>query len=146
MKKRKELLIYGIVLIVLAIIDILKLILDLDSDIFGTVQTEDQLVQTVIKIVFYVIISISALSILIELFLGGKGIAESKNPSGAKFHISLAKFIGIINIVFAVIIVISMFNSTDLKSDFETLSLCMIDIIFMFSYASVAKSVRNGEN
>ena len=145
MKKRKELLIYSIVLIGLAILDILQLILDLDSGIFELLKTEDELVQTVMKVIFYVIISITALSILIELYLGGKGIAESKNPSGAKFHISLSKFIGIINIVFAVITVISMFNSTNLKSDFETLSLCVIDIIFMFSYANAAKRVRNGE-
>jgi bacteriorhodopsin len=132
-------------LIGLAIIDILQLILDLDSGVFDVLKTEDALIQTVMKVIFYVIISIIGLSILIELYLGGKGIAESKNPSGAKFHISLAKFIAIINIVLAVITVISMFNSTNLKSDFETLSLCTIDIIFMFSYASAAKRVRNGE-
>ena len=145
MKKRKELLIYGVALVVLAIIEGLNILLDFRAGAFDMVTTEDELVQRVTNIILYVIIGFSALSILIELYLGVKGIMESRNPSGGKFHISLARFIGILNLVLIAILGLALLNSENLRNDLKTISLCAVDIIFMFSYASAAKSVRNGE-
>jgi peptidoglycan/LPS O-acetylase OafA/YrhL len=96
------------------------------------------------KTVLYVVTGYAVWTILLGLYLGIKGIAESRNPSGGRLHIFLARLIGIINLVLAVILGLSLLDSTDFWHDFETFGLCVIDLIFMFSYASAAKAVRNG--
>ena len=145
MKKSTQLLIYSISILVIAIVDLITLVLNFRGGIFDSVTHEDATVQTVTNIVLGVIVGISALSILIGLYLGGKGIAESKNASGGKLHIKLAKLIAILNVILLVIVGLSLFNSTNLRSDLETAGLCLVDAILMFSYVEVAKAVRNGE-
>lgn len=144
MKKRTELFIYGIVLIGLAIIDILTLAMDFRGGLIESLTTPDPSMETV-KIVLYVVVGYAVWSILLGFYLGVKGITESRNPSGGRLHIFLAKLVGFINLVLAVILGLSLLDSTDLWHDLETFGLCMIDLIFMFSYASAAKAVRRGE-
>ena len=143
MKKTKELLIYGIVLIVLAVIDIITLAMDFSGGLLDSLTTTDVSMETA-KLVLYVVVGFAVWSILVGLFLGIKGVVESRNPSGSRLHIFLARFVGVINLVLAVILGLSLLDSTDLWHDLETFGLCMIDMIFMFSYASAAKAVRNG--
>jgi hypothetical protein len=145
MRKTTELLIYGIVLIGLAIIDIYTLVLDFNAGLLEMLTTTDVSMETA-KIVLYVVVGLAVWSILVGLFLGIKGVVESRNPSGSRLHIFLARFVGVINLVLAVILGLSLLDSTDLWHDLETFVLCMVDLIFMFSYASAAKAVRNGEN
>jgi hypothetical protein len=145
MRKTTELLIYGIVLIGLAIIDIYTLVLDFNAGLLEMLTTTDVSMETA-KIVLYVVVGFAVWSILVGLFLGIKGVVESRNPSGSRLHIFLARFVGVINLVLAVILGLSLLDSTDLWHDLETFVLCMVDLIFMFSYASAAKAVRNGEN
>lgn len=146
MKKTKQLFIYGIVLVALAVIDLLKLILDFRAGLFEMVVHSDKTVQDVTNIVLYVIIGFSVLSMLIGFYLGGKGIAESRNPSGDRLHIVIARVIGTLNLIMMVIVGLSLLNSTDLLHDLETLGLYTIDMILFYSYANVAKAVRNGED
>ena len=145
MKKKTELLIYGIVLIALAIIDIFSLAMNFRGGLVESLTADTEFSVEIVKAVLYVMVGISVLSILLGLYLGIKGIMESRNPSGGRLHISLAKLVGIINLIFAIILGFSLLNSTDLWNDMETFGLCMVDLIFMFSYASAAKAVRNGK-
>ena len=144
MRKTKELFIYGIALFALAVIDMLTFILDIRAGLFDMIGSEDTLEQKVTNIIIYVMAGWCIISILINAYLGIKGIAESKNASGGRLHIFIAKFIGIVNLIFAIILGIGLLDSTDLLSDLETFGLCVVDMILMFSYASAAKAVKNG--
>ena len=78
MKKTKELLIYGIVLIVLAVIDIITLAMDFSGGLLDSLTTTDVSMETA-KIVLYVVVAFAVWSILVGLFLGIKGVVESRN-------------------------------------------------------------------
>ena len=144
MKKRTELVLYSIALIVIALCDLGMLVLDFRGGYFENITSDDALVEKVFNIFTKVLFGIASLSILINVYLAVKGFAELGNFSGGRFHIILARIIGIFNLILAVILGLALLDSTDFWHDFETLGLCVIDLIFMFSYASAAKAVRNG--
>ena len=145
MKKRTEIFLYGIALIILAIIDAITLLMDFNEGFFNGIVHPDPTVQNVTNIVLYVLLSWAILSILIGFYLGVKGIADSRGGYGSRLHIVLARIIGIINVILLIILGLGLLDSTDLWHDLETVGLCLVDIILMFSYASAAKAVRNGE-
>ena len=145
MKKTTQLLIYSIVLIGLAVIDVLTLMMDFRAGLWEMLLQADPTLQDAVSIVLYLMVGFSVLSILIGFYLGGKGLLEVRSPSGDRLHIVLARVIGTINLLLAAFFALSLLDSTDLLHDLETLGLCVIDMILMYSYANVAKAVRNGE-
>ena len=145
MRKTTQLLIYSIVLIGLAVIDVLTLMMDFRAGLWEMLLQADPTLQDAVSIVLYVMVGFSVLSILIGFYLGGKGLLEVRSPSGDRLHIVLARVIGTINLLLAAFFALSLLDSTDLAHDLETLGLCVIDVILMYSYANVAKAVRNGE-
>ena len=145
MKKRTELVLYSIALIVIALCDLGMLVLDFRSGYFENITSDDALVEKVFNIFMKVLFGIASLSILINVYLAVKGFAELGNFSGGRFHIILARIIGIFNLILAVILGLALLDSTDLTTDLKTFGLCIVDMILMFSYAKAAKAVRNGE-
>jgi hypothetical protein len=142
MKKAKELFIFGVVILAIAAVDLISFIVELCTLDFSIYANEEKLAQTVLKVVTIVCLVISAVSILVSVYLGVKGITESKKPSGGKLHITIAKIIAIFNVVLAVFAAIVLFNSKDLFGDILTLLITIVDVIFMFSYVNAAKAVR----
>ena len=144
MKKAKELFFYGIALLVIATCDLLMLVMDLRGGDFAMVTHEDPLTQAVTNGILIAILICISISILVGGYLGVKGILESRNPSGGRLHIVIARALAILNLVLTVIMGLALFNSTDLRGDIETFLLCMADLILMSCYAKAAKAVRNG--
>ena len=145
MKKRTQVFLYGIVFIILAIIDAIMLFMDFNEGFFDEIAHPDPTVESVTNIVLYVLLAWATLSILIEFYLGIKGLADSRGPAGSRLHIFIARVIGIINVILLLILGLSLLDSTDLLHDLETVGLCLVDIILMFSYANAAKAVHNFE-
>ena len=145
MKKRTELVLYSIALIVIALCDLGMLVLDFRGGYFDNITSDDALVEKVFNIFMKVLFGIASLSILINVYLAVKGFAELGNFSGGRLHIVLARIIGIFNLVLTVILGLGLLDSTDLATDLKTFGLCIVDMILMFSYAKAAKAVRNGE-
>lgn len=145
MKNNKTLLIYGWLLLAIAILDLAMLVLDFIGGDFAMVTHEDQLVENLANAVIIIVLSISILSILIGGYLGIKGVLEAKNPTNATLHIILAKIIAVINVVLAVLFAIAMIGTNDLFGDIVTPSLCVLDAVIMFSYAKEAKAVQTNK-
>ena len=145
MKKRTQVLLYGIAFIILALIDAITLYMDFSEGYFDQIIHPDPTVQNVTNTILYVILAWAVLSVLTGFYFGIKGIADSRGPFGSRLHIFLARVIGIINVIMLIILGLSLLDTTDLWYDLETISLCLVDIILMFSYANAAKAVHNGE-
>ena len=145
MKKTTQLCIYGIVFFVLAVIDAITLVMDLRAGLLDMVLQAEPASKDLAIIILYVMIGFSVWSLLVELYLGCKGISESRNPSGSRLHIFVARFIGIVNLLLFIFLGISLLDSTDLMHDLETVIICAVDATLMLSYVSIAKAVHNGE-
>lgn len=145
MKKKTELLIYSIALLVIALCNLGMLVMDFNAGAFEMVTHEDALVEKVTNIILMVLLGCGIISIIANAYLGVKGIVSVVNLSHGRLHIFIAKLIGTFNLVLTVIVGLSLLNSTDLASDFKTFLLCLVDVILMYSYAKAAKAVRNGE-
>ena len=145
MKKRTELCIYCIALIVIALCDLGMLVMDVQSGYFENITSDDAMVEKAVNIFMKVLFAIASLSILINVYLAVKGFMTLGGSSDGRFHIVLASIIGILNLILAVILGLGLLDSTDLANDFKTFGLCIIDMILMFSYAKAAKAVRRGE-
>ena len=145
MKKTKELHFYAVALLILAIFDLIMIAVGFLAGDYTMIANESALVQAVTNAIIIVVLVCSLLSVLVGAYLGIKGIAEAKKPTNGKVHIVLAKIVAIFNIVLAVLMALALFGSTDLKEDITTFGICVVDAMFMFSYANAAKAVQNGE-
>lgn len=144
MKKSKELLIYSIALLFIAICEFFILLLDIRAGDYAMVTHEDALIQALTNGIIVVVLACSCISILVGGYLGIKGWLESRKPSGGSLHIVIAKIIAILNVILFIIFLLSMIGSTDLGDDIYTLATCGVDTILMFSYLGAAKAVKKG--
>ena len=146
MTNKKQLFLYGVALLIIALCNLGLLVLDYVGGDFNMVTHEDALVQAITNAIIIIVLVASSISVIVGVYLGVKGVLESKKSSGGKFHIVLAKIVAIFNLVLLIIVGLSMIGSSDLGNDVFTLATCGADTIIMFEYAKVAKAVRNGEN
>lgn len=144
-KKTKLLRFYSVALLILAAYDLITLLIGVLSDDFAMVTYEDALVQAVTNGIVVFVLALSVVTILIGGYLGIKGILECKKISAGTAHIVIAKIVGIINLVLAGFMFLALLSSENLLEDITTLGICVVDAVFMFEYAKVAKAVRNGE-
>lgn len=145
MKKSKELFIYSIVILFVALCDLVRVIIQLFKVDFNMFANEEALLQAVGKTILIIAFVISFVSIIIGIYLGAKGIAESRKTSGSRLHIVIGKFVAILNVILAICLAIALFNSKNLLDDIFSFVIALTDVIIMFSYVSTAKAVRNGE-
>lgn len=146
-KAQKNFRTLGILLIILAALDVLQLALNsaislVNGSFEKALNNVDAAYHDAIKIFMFVLLGISVVSMLIQVFLGVRAIQISKVPSKATLHLSIAKFLMVLNIVLAVIVAISIIGSDDIKSDIITLVLCIVDACIMYSYLKDGRSVR----
>ena len=145
MKKTKELHFYAVALLILAVFDLIMIAVGFLAGDYAMIVNESALVQAVTNAIIIVVLVCSLISVLVSAYLGVKGLMEVKKPTNCKTHILLAKIAAIFNIVLAVIMGLALFGSTDLSEDITTFGICVVDAMFMFSYANAAKAVQNGE-
>lgn len=146
-KAQKNFRFLGIMLIVLAILDVVKITLSTITDLVNDTWEKafssiDASYHDAVKIFMFVLLGISVVSLLVQVFLAIRAIQISKTPSKATLHLSIAKFLMILNIVLAVIVAISLFSSNDISDDLITLALCFVDACIMYSYLQEGKRVR----
>lgn len=145
MKKSKELFIYSIVILFVALCDLVRVIIQLCTIDFNMFANEEALLETVGKTILIIAFIISFISIIIGFYLGVKGIAESKKTSGSRLHIVIGKIVAILNVILAISLAITLFDSKNLVDDIFSFIIALTDVIIMFSYVSTAKAVRNGK-
>ena len=142
MKKNKTLYIYGILLLVVAIVDAITLIISAATGEIAMIVHEKEFVEKLANLVIIGVVACISISVLINAYLGIKGIKEATKPSGGKLHIILAKIICIINCLMALVVVIALFKSDSVWNDISTLCSCLVDASIMFFYASECKKIN----
>ena len=142
MKKNKNLYLYGVVLLSLAILDLVMFVISAVSGEIKMVVHENEGLEKFANFAIICVVGAMIVSILINAYLGIKGIKESTKPSGSKLHILIAKLLAILNIIVAVCVVVALFKSDSMWNDIWTLCVSIVDVVFMFSYAKEAKKVR----
>ena len=142
MKRNKTLLVIGWLLLIVAVVDAVDVIIGFIKNSYVVPANPDQLVQTVQTVVIIVGISFSIISILVNAFLGIRGITESSNPSGGKAHIVIAKILAVLCVIVCVLSAIALFSSKDLLADIVALAIYIVDASLMFIYVREAKAVR----
>lgn len=142
MKKNINLFTSGLILIILAVSDAFMLAASIFSDELNVLMNEAGELKNLVEILFWVIFSVSALVLIVQILLGVKGIMESKNPTSSKWHIRLAKVFAVVKFISAVLVIIGLFNSTELWSDILSAAVCIANGAIMIMYAKEAQAIR----
>ena len=142
MKKNTNLYIYGILLLVVAIVDAITLIISASTGEIAMIVHEKEFVEKLANLVIIGVVACISISVLINAYLGIKGIKEATKPSGGKLHIIIARIICIINYLMALVVVLALFKSDSMWNDICTLCSCLVDASIMFFYASECKKVN----
>ena len=145
MNNNKTLFIYGWVLSLIALTEIVLLVIGVVRNDFAMVTNPDKLVETVTNAIIIAVLILDVLSIVVDGYLGLRGVWEAQNPTSGKFHIILANIVAVINAILTVLVAIALFNSKDLLEDIITCVVSLVNTVFMFFYAKVAKAVREGK-
>ena len=142
MKKNTVLYIYGILLLAVAIVDAITLIISASTGEIAMIVHEKEFVEKLANLVIIGVVACISISVLINAYLGIKGIKEATKPSGGKLHIIIARIICIINYLMALVVVVALFKSDSMWNDICTLCSCLVDASIMFFYASECKKVN----
>lgn len=141
-KKRKELhyLSLGMfALIALKITDLLSFLMhvkDIDTTSLGDAAP------AAISLLNGMGIAISAVSIIVLAILGIKGMREAKNPTAARFHITLAFISCIVFGVSTISQIVDLIKSTSLFDDIGSVLISGLFFFDTLSYAMAARAVR----
>lgn len=142
-KSQVTLLVFSILILVIAFASTALLVGDFLTGKFNVNSAEYQSIENMVKVIFAIVVCIQIIVILAQVFIGIKGILESKKATDARLHILLAKTFAIVNVVLAVIGFIGVFDATELLfSAIAGVVTCVVDACIMFCYVKTAKEVQ----
>ena len=149
MKNRKILHDYGIILIVLAIIDLLSLVTStitqiMDGTLDNVFATVESSLLTAVKVSLVAVIVLQAVLILAQIAIGWIGLKVSRNPVANKGYITAAKVFFVLNIIATICVVIVLISSgsNQLFNNILSLLCAVADVLIYYYFIKSAKAVR----
>lgn len=144
-KNRKALKDLGILMLILCIPKIVSFIVSVFSGVLNTANYVNEVAADMVGALHALVIitlSISVISILLQVFLGCRAIQLADAPTKSRSHINLSIFITVINIILAIIAAIALFNSTNVLDDVLNLLFNLATAAIFILYTRTAKLVR----
>ena len=143
-QSRKELKITSIAVLVYAAFSLLSVLVEVFYGEINSVEIPAGSPENVLLITKIILVSVSALFFLPELYVGFKGLKEAKEPDSSHAHIIWATII----FLFAVIALISplkgIFIGDSVKQNWKSIASIAVDIALYANYIRVAKAVSDG--
>ena len=145
-KNKKNLRFMSIVLLILAGLSLLSILFELFfgelSDAFKGATLPEGATDNVILVAKIVILAISLLLLLPQVYIGIKGIKIAKNPDNSKGHIVW----GVILIVFTALglgsPIAGLIQGSDIMGNIASLCSIIVDICILYEYVSFARAVQ----
>lgn len=144
-KNKKELRNWGTFLLVFAICDAMTAggsLLSIGDVIDAITAQGDPAVVKVIMIIGGVVLAVGAIMLMLQAFIGFRGMQISKNPTDAAGHIRIAKILIVLHVLIAISLAIGLTNTTPSLWNYLDLVVSIANAAIMFFYAKSATAVR----
>lgn len=155
MKNRKNLHDYGLVLVVLGVLNLFVFVSTIVADLVdGTITealaTVEPDILVAVKIVLGVFAGIIGLFVFADVLIGIKALKVSKNPSADKGYITAAKVFFVMSVISAISAFVSFFDGSvhivDAILNFANAALgAGVYVLFVKAAQAVRRDVLNGE-
>lgn len=144
---RKSLYNWSRFLLIFALIDAARILANILLDVLPQskeiLSYPNETVRDVALIVVGAVAALLAVAIALQIFAAIRGIAVSKDPHLGTAHITVARIVGVWNILLAVAMVSTLPQSRDLVWDLIHTAMCAVDAAILFVFANTAKKVRS---
>lgn len=142
-KNKKTLYNWARVVLIFAICDVLTLISTVltEYSAYSTAiaQYPDEAVRSVTLVILGVAVGVSVLMMGAQIFVGIRGINETKNLTGATGYIRVGKTLGVVNVILFVINALGLVGSPIVWSEVLSIAVVGCDAIIMFGFVKYAK-------
>ena len=146
-KNKKNLKGMSIVVLVLAGLSLLSILFELFfGELNEAFKSTEGATDNVILIAKIVVLAISVLLLLPQLYIGIKGIKIAKNPDNSKGHIVWAVILIVLTAIGLVTPIAGIINGGDVFRNIADLCSIIVDIVILYEYMVFAKAVQKGAN
>lgn len=136
---RKQLKISSIVVLVFAALSLIKVLGELAWGGFDAVDGIEGGIVLATKIIILVI---TLLLLLPQLYIGIKGLKIAKNPDSSKAHIVLAIILLVLSALGLISPIFSLFNQGVVYDCIRDIASILIEVVIFFEYIKYAEAVR----
>lgn len=148
MRNRKNLHDYGLVLIILGILNLFTFVSTIvsglvDGSVKDALATVDADILVAVKVVLGVIGGLMGLLVFADVLIGVKALKVSKNPVSDKGYITAAKVFFIISIISAISAFLSFFDgNAPIVDSILNCANAVLDAVVYFLFINAAQAVR----
>lgn len=148
MEKRKNLHDYGLVLVVIGVLNLFSFVLTVVSGLVdGTISKALANVEAdiivAVKVVLCIIAALMGLLAVADALIGIKALKISKNPKADKGHITAAKVFAVISVISAISAVVTLFDGTaPIVDAIITLANSVLNVVVYVLFIKAAQAVR----
>ena len=138
---RKYLRLYSIFILIFAAYTLITLAVEVLFASFDNVEIPEGAPENVVLIAQIVILSISFILLLPQLYVGLKGLKMAKYPNSSRGHIIWAMILLVFAVLGSISPIKNLISGTNARENFETVTTCLVEISIYFEYIRNAKAV-----
>lgn len=138
---RKYLRLYSIFILIFAVYTLITLAVEVLFATFDNVEIPEGAPENVVLIAQIVILSISFILLLPQLYVGLKGLKMAKYPNSSRGHIIWAMILLVFAVLGSISPIKNLISGTNARENFGTVTTCMVEISIYFEYIRYAKAV-----
>jgi uncharacterized membrane protein YhaH (DUF805 family) len=140
-KARKNLRISSIVILIFAGLSLINIVAQLIWGDFSNAPIPDGSSDSILLIAKTVLLGVSLLLLIPDVYIGVKGLKAAKNPSSSKEHIVWATILFVLSIIALISPILGLFSSDSVRESISAILSCLVQILIYFEYIRDAKRV-----
>jgi uncharacterized membrane protein YhaH (DUF805 family) len=140
-KARKNLRISSIVILIFAGLSLINIVAQLIWGDFSNAPIPDGSSDNILLIAKTVLLGISLLLLIPDVYIGVKGLKAAKNPSSSKGHIVWATILFVLSIIALISPILGLFSGDSVRESISAILSCLVQILIYFEYIRDAKRV-----
>jgi hypothetical protein len=140
-KARKNLRISSIVILIFAGLSLINIVAQLIWGDFSNAPIPDGSSDNILLIAKTVLLGVSLLLLIPDVYIGVKGLKAAKNPISSKGHIVWATILFVLSIIALISPILGLFSSDSVRESISAILSCLVQILIYFEYIRDAKRV-----
>lgn len=141
-KSKNNLKIMSIIILAMTGVSLIRLILSFVMTDFNVEELPEEMTEEVYRVTLIVILAISLVCLIPQIYVGFKGLKMSKNPDSSGAHIVWATILFVLSIIALISPVRNLIDGGNIGDNVTALIDCLIDVVIFFSFIKYAKEIR----
>ena len=140
-KARKNLRITSIVVLIFAGLSLINIVAQLIWGDFSNAPIPEGSNDSVLSIAKIVLLGISLLLLIPDVYIGVKGLKVAKKPTTSKGHIVWATILFVLSIIALISPIVSLFSADSIRESISAILSGLVQILIYFEYIKDAKTL-----